>query len=360
MGSIKAALTGKREETMMSIRSFLTNRTPRARIATRIAAGGVLAAAVVACVLACGKRDDLTGVHNDPNHLYWSLTFNYHGVTLSTDTSEPQYHTLQLVATPRTVTGEPIEGLGMPTFTSSDTTAVVVDSTGLITARKPKAAPVLIVARLASAQDAVTNYDTAYVVVTAGVNPPTSFEISAGRTTYGIGFDTVLKAHMTDAHGDPLTGVKVLYSSSDPGIASIDSGGVFQPKKQGTVKIAASTISYGAAYTDTLELTIGPPEVFEVSLVAGTNAYAGFNPTEITIKAGQGIAWNSSLGTGAKYGNVTFDSLVANIGPSPVDGATGNIPPFILKKHIRMFPIPGTYTYSNTLNGDKGKVIVVP
>jgi plastocyanin len=236
----------------------------------------------------------------------------------------------------------------------------VVDSTGLITAKKAKAAPVLIVARLASAKDAMTNYDTAYVVVTSGVNPPASFEIAAGRSTYGIGFDTVLKARMTDADGNPLTGVKVSYWSSDPGVASIDSGGIFQPKKEGTVKIAASTISYGVAYTDTLELTIGPPEVFEISLVAGTNAFAAFDPAEITIKAGQGIAWNSSLGTGAKFGNVTFDSLVANIGPSPVDGSTGNIPPFILKKHIRMFPIPGTYTYSNTFNGDKGKIIVVP
>jgi hypothetical protein len=309
--------------------------------------------------MACGDKSDLTGTHRDPDQLFWALTLNYHGVTLSIDSTQPQYHTLQLVATPRTVTGEPIEGLGTATFTSSDTTAVVVDSTGLIRARKPKSAPVLIVARLSSPTDAITNYDTAYVVVTDTVNPPATFEMHPGRTTYGIGFDTVMKARMTDTHGNPLTGVKVSYVSSDPGVASIDSGGLFQPKKEGTVTIVASTISYGVAYADTIDLTIGPPEVFEVSLVAGTNALAAFYPDTITIKAGQGVAWNSSLGTGAKFGNVTFDDPT-NVGPSPADGTSGNIPPFILKKYIRMFPVPGTYHYANTLNGDTGTVIVTP
>lgn len=339
-----AVLTDRHKEMMMSTKKFLNL---------------IIMGLVVATASACGGDQELTGPGPDVDNLFWALEFNYRGVTLSVDDSRPEYNTLQLVATPRTINGEVIEGLGMPTFTSSDTTTVIVDSTGLITAKKGRAAPVLIVARLVSTEHQITNYDTAYVVVTNTVTPPSTFAISAGRTTYGIGFDTVLKARMTDANGDPLTGVKVSYMSSDPGLALIDSGGIFQPKKEGTVTITASTISYGSSFADTLTLTIGPPEVFEVSLVAGTDNYAGFYPDVVTIKAGQGIAWNSSIATGAKFGDVTFDNP-ENVGPSPVDGSAGNIGAFILRKHIRTFSVPGTYTYRNSMNGDTGRVIVTP
>lgn len=352
MESIQVASTDRLKEMNMSINKTTTRKH-------RLLSSLALVTLAFGAVAACGSDKELSGVDLNPDQLFWSLDFNYHGVTLSTDASRPEYNTLQLIAVPRTVNGDAIEGLGRPTFTSSDTTAVVVDSTGLITARKAKAAPVMIVARLASPEHQLTNYDTAYVVVTDDVNPPASFAISTGRTTYGIGYDTIVKARLADAAGDPITGVKVSYWSSDPGVASIDTGGVFQPKKEGVVKIAASTISYGVFYTDTLTLTIGPPEVFEVSLVAGPTAFAAFYPAEVTIKAGQGIAWNSSIATGAKYGDVTFDDPT-NVGPSPVTGESGNMAPFILRKNIRTFPIPGTYTYQNTLSGDRGTIIVTP
>src|SRR5690606_7455967 len=132
----------------------------------------------------CGDNDKLVGLHPNPDQLYWALTLNHKGVTLSTDQSRPENYTLQLVATPRTINGDPIEGLGKPSFTSSDTNAVVVDSNGVITAKSVKAAPVMIVARLASDTDFNTNYDTAFVVVTAAADPPATFTVHPQRTTF--------------------------------------------------------------------------------------------------------------------------------------------------------------------------------
>src|SRR5690606_30393713 len=98
-------------------------------------------------------------------------------------------------------------------------------------------------------------------------------------------------------------------------------GGLLAPKQKGTVQIAASVMSYGVNYTDTVDITIGEPEVFQVEMTRGPNATdpVFFFPQEITIKAGQGVAWNSAIPPGA-FGNVTFTNP-ANVGPSPATGA---------------------------------------
>lgn len=312
--------------------------------------------------LACSGGERLAGLQKDPGELLWSLTMNEKAITLSTDQSKPEYYTFNLIATPRTLDGTPIAGLAAPKFTTSDTNFVKVDANGVITAKKvtPTTTPVRIIATLSSLTDQVTVADTARVAVTATARPPATFTIRPDRTSFGIGYDTTLAAHVTDAAGQPVTGLRINYFATTPQILAIDTTGVISPRNLGKGSVVASAMSYGVSLRDSVEFTVTDPVVFQVDVRQDhTPPYPGyFDPAEITIKAGQGVAWNDAP-TEFVSVNVTFDNP-ANIGPSPVDGARGNIPAFFQGKFIRMFPVPGTYTYRNTIGGTGGKVIVTP
>jgi plastocyanin len=310
---------------------------------------------------ACGG-DKIAGLVQDPPQLYWALTLEQKAITLSLDRSQPEYYTLQLVATPRTIDGTPITTLGKPTFTVSDTNFVQVDSNGVLTARRITTTPIRIVASLSSPQDQVTNTDTAFVTVTQDPATIASFTIQPDSTTIGVGYDTRLTARIADGLGNPVEGVRVSYRSSDDAIASIDTGGVLLPKNKGTVTIVANTSSYGVERSDSVELTITDPIVFRVDVrqdLTPPNFFGFFDPAEVTIKAGQGIAW-----TDAEFAfvNVTFDDPT-NVAPGPLGGAGGNIASFFQGRVVRMFPVPGVYSYHDTsrgITGFSGKIIVTP
>src|SRR5690606_2331281 len=89
-----------------------------------------------------------------------------------------------------------------------------------------------------------------------------------------------------------------------------------------------------------------------------------FVPNEVTIKAGQGVSWGPGS-FGCVYG-VEFDDPT-DVGPSPVDGASGNLSFFcgVGTRAIRMFHVPGTYEYDAGPNfgfptREKARIIVTP
>ncbi|MGH7514163.1 MAG: Ig-like domain-containing protein, partial [Gemmatimonadales bacterium] len=132
-----------------------------------------LASIIVAGLIVGCRSDELQAPLNPEGaSAYWALALDHQAITLSTAAS---YETIQLTATPRTVTGDPIGGLGAVTFTSSNAEAVQVDANGLVTALAPTFG-VIVIAKLKA--NGITHADTATVVVTEGP-PPTlaSFSI---------------------------------------------------------------------------------------------------------------------------------------------------------------------------------------
>lgn len=319
-------------------------------------------------IAACGDAEETIAPVENPQDLFWALRLNAHAINLSLDQSRPEYYTFKLEATPLRLDGTPFEpGPGDTLiFISSDTNRVRVSPDGLITAKAVTPSPVRVLARMQAGRVPVTNLDSAFVTVTPDVRPVKSFSIQPARTTYGIGFDTTMAARVLGPDDEPVTGLGIAYRSNLPKVANYTPTGVFMAMTPGKAMLRASMVAYGTPFSDSVEVTVTePPEVLHVvteyTTLPDRSNVVYFVPREVTIKVGQGVSWGPGAG-GCMYG-IVFDDPT-NVGPSPVDGATGDLPLFcgVGTRTIRKFHVPGTYEYQAWLlpTLEKGKVIVVP
>lgn len=346
--------------TSVTERGYMTGRTLRALAAVGVA-GALLGAA------GCDSPAGFAGLTKDPQDIFWRLELNQHAINLATDQSRPEYYTYQLVATPRRLDGSAMQDIGTVTWTTSDTNRVKVDATGKLLAKAttPTSTPVRIIATLTGGPGPVTNADTAFVAVTTTARAVATFALQPQRTTYGIGWDTMIVANVRNDANAAITGLRIHYTSSDVKVANYTVAGLFQPFTKGDVTLRASMAAYGQELEDAVDLTVGDQEVFQVDIgyfVRGDGSTdTFFNPEVVRIKAGQGVAWSSKNGIGA---NIQFTNA-ANVGPSPADGARGNpgsIFVFPPTRVIRTFAVPGTYEYRDANAGKTGKgtIIVEP
>lgn len=336
------------------------------RIAVRPLAAIALAGALAGGV-SCDDPAGFTGLTQDPQNVFWDLDLNQHAVNLSTDPTQPQSNTYQLVALPYRLDGSPFEGAIEVEWTTADTNRVKVDATGKLTAKGTTSvtSPVRIIARAVGGPGPVMNADTAFVTVTSTAQVPASLSIQPYRTTYGIGWDTSLVATVVDEAGMPIPNLRIDYESSLPIVANYSATGLFQPMTMGTATIRASAAIYGQELEDEVVMTVDEPEVLQVNIgyfITPDGAFdTYFDPEVVTIKAGMGVAWNSLDGIAA---TIVFDDPT-NVGPSPADGKSGD-PGFSfafgLTRVIRTFPVPGTYHYRDAAAGKtaEGTIIVEP
>src|SRR5688500_15381610 len=200
----RAASTGRPDADMTMIASIVTRQVSMTRIASRV----LRLAALAGIVAGCEGSNGVTGIEQDPDDIFWSLALNQRAINLALDQMQPQFYTYQLVATPLRRDGTPIADAGTPTFVSADTNRVHVSATGLITARGVTSTPVRVIASMSGRPGPVTNADTAWVTVTSTVRPVASFSIRPVRTSFGIGYDTMLVAKATNAVGAAVTGLR--------------------------------------------------------------------------------------------------------------------------------------------------------
>lgn len=138
------------------------------------------------------------------------------------------------------LTGRPVE------FTSSNVAVATVSNTGLVTALVPGSAIITAASEGKSAPSSITvsSVPVASVAVT-----PTGSQIVVGQTTQ-------LNAEPRDASGQPLVGRPVLWSSSDPNVASVSSTGLVTAVAPGQATITAT--SEAAAGTSTIGVSPKP------------------------------------------------------------------------------------------------------
>jgi uncharacterized protein YjdB len=89
-----------------------------------------------------------------------------------------------------------------------------------------------------------------------------SVVITPSTATVAVGANVTLTAEVLDAAGKTLTGIKVVWASADPSIATVSSSGVVTGVATGVVHIAASAVGKNAI----AEVTVNPTPVASVRL----------------------------------------------------------------------------------------------
>jgi plastocyanin len=324
----------------------------------------------------------------DVGQLFWSLTLDPHAVTIST---AAPFDTMKIVATPRTIDGEPLSGLPTPIFTSGDLERVQVSAEGVVQAIAP-GNEIKVVATLA--QGNLVHADTVLVTVTSSANPPVldslSFGLSATDSAkVALPASKLLTVTAWDTSAVAIVGLPIHYTSSDPTTATIRMIGtraMVQPVRPGPVAIIATTTAYGITKADTLPFTIGQPLSGNIAIVQQLDASGKmrnvFAPERIVVGTGSDITWYNETGIAT---DVTFDDpadIVARefycrrfyTDKEPALCADGNIEAFGMpavingvpdtlaayhNKRARHFPVPGTYTFQSVSSGATGTIVVV-
>ena len=343
----------------------------------------------------------------------------------------PVGNTVQLSAIPKDATGNPVEGLPAPTFSSSDPSRATVDAAGVVTGAGPGAVTItasLVVAGAtltASTQLMITSPPPAGVnlVTTAGVSfSPTTITISQGDSvrwdfagaTHNVSFlgtspdagdipdqqpgssvtrtfaaagtydyectrhsgmaGTVvvqsgatqvftsvtltpaapsitvggtlqLTATPRDQVGNAMTGLPApQFSSSDPTVVTVTSGGMITGIAVGTATITATVTSNATILSASAQVAVSaqPPSGTTV-----TTPNLTFAPATLTIAAGTAVTWQFS---GATH-NVTF------LGAIPAGGDIADQSPG--SSASRTFTAGGTYDYECTRHsGMFGSIVV--
>jgi hypothetical protein len=362
---------------------------------------GVALAALVAAPACSGDRaatpfEPATG--DKAAGLYWSLTVNHKALTLST---VAPHDTVQLIATPRDANGNPIEGLGPITFTSDDTTKIVVGPTGLVRALRPSQESHVVV-ELSTGN--VNHSVDVLIIAVPDSNPPVLGGVyfqptppdsaTMGMTGDGgglsIGYGRVQATTVKfvappvpfDTAGNPIPMLLAMCESTDEAVIQTFCNPfvtIIAPLRPGRAKLIATATAFGVTKADTVDYTVTMPPYAVVWLkrVPGTlgTTKIALDAAEVTIRKGGNVVWGNLTGAPA---DIVFDDpsaaaehgaiSCANAGVVD-EGGSGDIAAFGVQQESttalsadncrsRSFAAPGTYTYHSPLTGVTGKVIV--
>ena len=213
--------------------------------------------------------------------------------------------TVQLSASVLDANGQAVEGAAI-SWSSSDEGVATVSSEGLVTAVSNGTATITARSGSASSPAAVTVMQSAYSIV---IEPGIATLTAAGET---VG----LAAAVLDRNEQPVAGVSVSWTSSDPDVATVDDEGLVTALGSGTARITASY--NGISATARIEVEISDPD--RGTLITLYNALDGPNWTHRTN-------WLSDLPLGAWHGvEIDDDGRVTRLELADND-LTGSIPP---------------------------------
>ncbi len=196
--------------------------------------------------------------------------------------------TVQLTATPKDASGNPLTGRAV-TWSSSNTAVASVDGNGLVTGGTSGSATITATSEGQSGTSSITVSGVAVSSVTV---TPASANLPVGQTVQ-------LTATPKDANGNPLTGRMVTWSSSNNSVASVTSSGLVSGGAAGSATITAT--SEGQSGTASITVTSVPVASVSVTptsanvnegktvQLTATPKDGGGNPL-----SGRTIAWSSS------------------------------------------------------------------
>ena len=257
--------------------------------------------------------------------------------------------TLQLVAVPKAADGNDAGDLSDRAITwsvaSASPTRATVSATGLVTGVYPGNADVTV------SIDGVTK-TLRVVVTTAGltINSPTVVYVGANAS---------LTATAVDANGAVLPNVPVAWSSSNPGVATIDVNGVLTAIAAGSTQVTATDGTSRATATvrvinrvATIVMSPNPASVVAartLQVVAVPKAADGSDAGDLSDRK---ISWSVASATPSRA-TVSPTGLVTGLYPGTadvtvsIDGVTKTLPVVVTAASLRIdsptpFTAPGS------------------
>jgi uncharacterized protein YjdB len=207
-------------------------------------------------------------------------------------------------------------------WSSSNTSIATVSSGGLVSLTKQGSATIT------ASSSGVTS--TVKATVTAPpVGPVATIALSPRAITGVPGNTTQVTAALSDASGNPVTGVTVTWSSSSTGVATVSASGLVTLVKQGTASITASA----SGVTATIGATVSAAPVASIGLTPTSISGVAGSTTQVTAVpkdasgntvSGQTVSWTSSNASAA---NVSSGGLVTLIkqGTATITASDGSI-----------------------------------
>jgi trimeric autotransporter adhesin len=205
-----------------------------------------------------------------------------------------------LDANDRPVVGAPLA------WSSADPGIVTVDETGL--ARAVAAGSTLLLATSNGAADTV-RVTVAQVAASIVIAP-------AAHTFSALGATQQFTAVVTDQNGNVLPGAPLTWTSSDPGVATVTSGGLVQAVAAGTTQITVSSGAVSAAAT-----VVVTPAIASIEISPAAHTFTSLGDTQqFTAVArdangnpipGAPLAWSSTDGAVV---TVTGGGLAESVG----------------------------------------------
>lgn len=204
---------------------------------------------------------------------------------------------------------------------SSNTAVATVDANGLV--HGVSAGTATITATSGSLSD--------QAAVTVSPVPANAVVVSPGEATLFVGETVTLKATVTDANGDPLSGRPVTWSSSATGVATVSASGVVTAKAPGTATITASSEGKSGKSTITVKLVpvasvdMNPGEL-ELQIGQSATITATPKSADGIALTGRSISWKSrdpGIATVSSNGQVTAKSAGSTIIEASSEGVTG-------------------------------------
>ena len=213
--------------------------------------------------------------------------------------------TTQLSATPKDASGNPLTGRTV-TWATSNAAVATVSGTGLVSGGAIGTAT--ITASSEGRNGTATITVTSVPVATVSVSPATA--------SLQVGQIVQLTASPKDASGNPLTGRVVTWTSSAPGVASVNGSGLVTSVAAGSATITAT--SEGRSGTAAVTVTApAPAPVASVTVSPATVSLAVGGTQQLTttlrdasgnVLTGRVVTWASSnvlVGTVSGSGLVT-------------------------------------------------------
>lgn len=227
--------------------------------------------------------------------------------------------TSQLTATVTDVNGQPVSGATV-TFSSNNTNIAAVASLTSTTAQVT-AGPSTGSATITGTSGSKTGQATVLVTQV----PVDSVNVTASHLSLTVGRQDTLTATAFDSAGNPLPGRPVAWKSGSPTIASVNSAGIVQTLKPGTVVVFA-TIS-GVQGSVVLQVNPVPVGSVKIAPNADTVLQGGQQQLTVVVKDSLGnvigspqVTWVSRNGGGSgdNIATVNVNGLVTGVSPGTV------------------------------------------
>src|SRR5881396_1502071 len=218
--------------------------------------------------------------------------------------SVPIGQAVQLTATPKDASGNPLTGRTV-TWASSNTSVGTVNASGLVTG----------VVAGSTTITATSEGQSGTSVVTVTLVPVASVTVSPAPASVQAGQTVQLTATPKDANGNTLTGRTVTWASSNTSVGTVNASGLVTGVVAGSTTITAT--SEGKSGTSAVTVTAGPLPVASVTVSPASASVPIGQAVQLTATpkdasgnplTGRTVTWassNTSVGTVNASGLVT-------------------------------------------------------